>query len=338
MKIAVISTTVLPCPPPGYSGLEMIAYHQAAGLAKKGHKVLLVATKESKPPHGVDLHGTTQGEAEKAAYGGYWDRLLGVDAIIDNSWNKWAYVLKSEGKFAGPVLGVLHAPIETMYGSKPPVEKPCFVAISNDQAGAVAGHLAAEARVAYNGVDMDFYKPNGEERTSRYLFLARMSKLKGPHIAVSVAKKCKVALDLVGDDTLVEDPGYAVRVKESCDGPRIVYHGAKSRDQCVSFFSSARALLHLNFVYREPFGLSPIEAMACGTPVIAADYGAMRETIDPSTGFLVKTPEEVEAIVKSDAASKIKPADCREWAAQFSVSKMVDRYEALVKEAIDIGW
>jgi glycosyltransferase involved in cell wall biosynthesis len=344
MRVCVISTTIMTLPPAGYSGLEMLAYQQAEGLAKKGHEVLLIAPTGSTTPPGVELHGTTLREGEMQAYSGYWQRLPLYDAVIDNSWQKWSYILKKEGKLKAPVLGVLHAPAETMFADPPPVEKPCLVAISRDQAGAVSGHLyspageSVRARVAYNGIDMDFYQNSGRKRSDRYLFLGRMSKLNGPHVAVSAAKACNVTLDLVGDDKLVENPAYVAAVKSSCEGTQIVYHGEKRRKDCVAFFSGGKALLHCSFVFREPFGLAPVEAQACGCPVVAPDYGAMRETVKPGeTGFLIRTQDELEELIRSDAVASIKPEVCREWASQFSVQKMVDRYESLCHEAIDSG-
>lgn len=338
MKIVVISTTVMTVPPPGYSGLEMLAWQQADGLAKRGHQVLLVAPRGSTAPPKVEMHETTLGESEQQAYSGYWQRLLDYEAVIDNSWNKWAYILKAEGKLKAPVLGVLHAPAETMFMSPPPVPKPCFVAISKDQAGAVCGHLGIRARVCYNGIDFTFYKANGEPKNDRYLFLARMSKLKGPHVAVQIAKSCDVPLDLVGDDKLVESPSYAQAIKGASDGKKIVYLGEKNRKECAKYFAQAKALLHCNFVFREPFGLSPVEAQASGCPVIAADFGAMRETIkNGETGFLARTPEEMEDLVRNDAVSSISPKTCRAWAKQFSIENMVLRYEELCKEAVEKG-
>jgi glycosyltransferase involved in cell wall biosynthesis len=338
LRIVVISTTVLVTPPAGYSGLEMLAWQQADGLKKRGHEVLLVAPGGSTPPPGVELHATTLGEYEQAAYSGYWNRLPNYDAVIDNSWQKWSYILKAEGKFKGPILGVLHAPAETMFNTSPPVDKPCFVAISRDQAGAVCGHLGLRARVCYNGVDFDFYKPNGAPKNDRYLFLARMSKLKGPHVAVQIAKSCGIPLDLIGDDKLVESPDYVNMVKSGCDGKQIVYMGEKGRKECVAYFSQSKALFHCNFVFREPFGLSPVEAQGCGLPVIGSEVGAMRETVKHGeTGFLARTPEEMEDLVRNNAVDDISPKKCRAWAEQFSIHNMVLRYEELCRDALDKG-
>lgn len=338
MKVCVISTTILPCPPEGYSGLEQLAYLQAKGLAERGHQVLLVAPIGSKPPPGVSLHGTTMRESEKQAYSGYWQKLPEFDAIIDNSWEKWSYMLKIEGKLKAPVLGVIHAPANTMYAKAPPLPKPCIVAISKDQAAAASECWGVSARVVYNGVDLDFYKaPFGSVRSDRYLFLARMSSIKGPHIAVALAETLKFGLDLVGDDKITGEPDYAQQLRTRCVGG-IAYHGGVNRDKCVEYFSTRKALLHMNKTYREPFGLAPVEALACGMPVIAFDNGAMRETIKHGeTGFIVKDESEVEKLIKDDAVSTIKPKACRDWAAQFSYKAMIDGYETACKDAIDSG-
>jgi glycosyltransferase involved in cell wall biosynthesis len=317
----------------------MLAYQQAEGLAKRGHHVLLVAPKESKPPPGVVLHGTTLGEEEARAYSGYWKRLPNYDAIIDNSWQKWSYALKAEGRLKSPILGVLHAPVHTMYQAPPPVEKPCLVAISKDQAIAVAEVLDCEAQVCYNGIDSDFYQNHfHKERNSRYLFLARMSTIKGPHIAVELAQKLKFGLDLVGDDLFTTEPQYRDRLKAaSVNG--ISYIGPQTREQCVEWFTANKALLHMNLRFREPFGLAPIEAMACGMPVIAFRNGAMSETVKHGeTGFLAWNKNEVEELIKADAVSTIKPDRCREWALQFTVDKMIDRWEELLAQAIKKPW
>ena len=209
MKICVISTTILTCPPAGYAGLEMLAWQQAVGLKNLGHQVLLVAPRGSIVPEGIEIHETTLREPEQQAYGGYQHRLADFDCIIDHSWEKWSVIGKMQGKFKAPCLLWLHAPINTMYGVKPPIDKPCLVTISKDQAEHVKEHLQCEARTIYNGVDLNSYAYTNTVRNDRYLFLARMSSIKGPDIAVQVAKACKVGLDLVGDDTLTGEPDYA---------------------------------------------------------------------------------------------------------------------------------
>jgi glycosyltransferase involved in cell wall biosynthesis len=318
----------------------MLAWLIAKGLDELGHEVVLIAPKGSKAPGNVTIHETTEREPERQAYGGYWQKLPQYDCIIDHSWEKWSYILKIEGRLKAPIMGVLHAPVKTMYQTPPPVDKPCMVAISKDQATSVEEHLKCQSRVAYNGCDVDYYKPTGIARRNRYLFLARMSTIKGPDIAVAVAKKCRVGLDVVGDDQLTGEPTLVSHVKHECTiSPNILYVGPQTRQACVSWFNGNKALLHPNKTFREPFGLAPVEAQLCGMPVIAWDNGAMRETVKHGeTGFLVNSQQEMEELVAKNAVADISSDRCREWASQFSYMNMISRYEELCKEAIEAGW
>lgn len=342
MKICVISSTVLPClplddPNNGYNGLEQVAWSTSAGLARRGHDVVLVAPNGSRPAPGVMLHGTTQGESEERAYSGYWDRLPGFDVVIDHSWQKWAYILKIEGRLNTPVLGVMHAPVHTMYERPPPVLLPCVVAISKDQAAHVSERWGVPARVCYNGIDLAYYASNGNARGDRYLFLARISKIKGPHLAVDLARSVRCKLDLVGDDRITGEPELAHRMITLATH-NIAYHGGVSRARAVEFFSACKALLHPAFAFREPFGLSVVEAQACGSPVIVSDHGALRETVKHGeTGFVCATVDKMRELVRADAVSDIRSEACRENAERFSLEKMIARYERLCTEAIDTG-
>jgi glycosyltransferase involved in cell wall biosynthesis len=386
MKITVVSSTIFPSPPPGYSGLEAIAYHCANGLGARGHQVTLIAPDGSHCPNATVVQTGPPGQhGEEEAYGGgpehrqkqgdkevvvrrklepFWPLLKDAEVVIDHSWMKWAYQAKAEGVTKAPVLGVLHAPVKTMYGSWPPsfpgigvVEKACAVCISEDQARQFREvHDPCDARVAYNGVDTDFYRPiEGVKRTNRFLFLARFSTIKGPLLAIEACRKAGMGLDLVGDTSITQEPDYFQKCKSLCDGGQIRMVGPASRGECVWWFSQAHALIHPNFPapklghpgFREPFGLAPVEAMLCGCPVIAGDYGAMRETVKDSrgtaelgTGVLVNTFDELVDIVKT--ASDQQTMDYhrrhfRDWAMKFSLQAMTDRYEQLCQEAIETG-
>lgn len=387
MKVIVISTPVFKLGPPmgtvGYAGLEVLAYQHAKGLAAKGYNVSLVAPDGSSCP-GVEIIpiGPERQVDESMAYGGfpevkegelllrrhhrgYWQELLSADVIIDHSWSKHSYLLKMEGRLKAPVLGVMHAPVHTMYKELPPVEKPCFVCISKDQAdhfNALFSPLIA--KVAYNGVDMDFYRPiDGVKRTDRFLFLARFSTIKGPDLAIEACRKAGVGLDLVGDTSITNEPEFLAKCNQMCDAipfrdgliagtlpegrPSIRMVGPASRGETVWWYSQAHCMVHPNQRFREPFGLAPVEAMACGCPVIAWDYGAMRETVkNGETGYLVKSMSELTSAIAA-VAGRNGVGDfcvpegtrekCREWAGQFSEQRMIDRYDELIHEAVDGG-
>lgn len=342
MKICIISSTILPCLSQrdgGYGGLEPVVWTQAAGLARRAHKVLLIAPKGSKAPDGVELHETTQGESEKQAYSGYWQRLLDQDIILDSSWNKWSVILKLEGRLKCPILLWMHAPAHTMFGSPPPLTNPCFVAISQDQANHISELWGCNARVAYHGIDSEFYSPAKVDRSDAYLFLARMSTIKGPHIAVDVCKRAHAQLSLCGDDKITGEPGLAQRLYNQCSpGSGLKYVGPLSRQQTIEYYSNHKALLHPIQNYREPFGLAVVESMACELPVIAWRNGSMSELIKQGeTGFLVSSADEMTDLVKTNAVQSIDRKKCRQWAETFSVKRSIDRIEELMKEALTTG-
>lgn len=339
MKICVISTPIFPCPPSGYSGLEFLAWQQTVGLANKGHDVTLIAPQGSQVPDGVKLHATTLHESEKQAYSGYWQILPNSECVIDHSWQKWSNTLKMEGKLNAPILNWLHAPVNAMYQSPPPIDKPCLVCISEDQAKHTQEHLKCKTQTCYNGVDVDFYKPLNKKRNDRYLFLARFSHIKGPDIAVDVFKNCNLPLDMVGDDTITGEPELTRSIKENCALlPKLRYIGSQNRHECFLWFNANKALIHPIMRYREPFGLAPVEAQLCGMPVIAWNNGAMSETIKHGeTGFLVNSQQEMEDIIASNAVDDIKHENCREWASQFSYNNMINRVEQLCNMAVETG-
>lgn len=361
MKIAVISSSVFPlCPPNGvlgYAGLEVVAYHCAKGLAERGHQVTMFAPMGSVVPGVEVIQCLPPGHPEEAAYGGctlknnsgdevrwpgYWSKLLEFNnggVIIDQSWNKWAYMLAVERRLTAPILGVMHAPVNSMYSSPPPVENPRIVCISEDQ----KNHFDAlfsprKARVARNGIDLDFYRSVRTPRSNRFLFLARFSTIKGPDIALEACKKTGAGLDLIGDTTITQEPDYYNRCVSMCDGNQLKVIGNIPRGETVWWYSQAHCMLHPNLRFREPLGLAPLEAQACGSPVIAFNYGALRETVlHGETGWLVKSEDEFTEAVKNVAQNvpDYVRKRCVEWAGEFSIPKMIDGYENLCQRALD---
>jgi glycosyltransferase involved in cell wall biosynthesis len=133
---------------------------------------------------------------------------------------------------------------------------------------------------------------------------------------------------------LVQDQCYHEReVAPHIDNERVIYRGVVGGAERVRTLGSARALLHL-IGFDEPFGLSVVEAMACGTPVIAYNRGSMPELIDHGvTGFLVDTVEEAVAAI--ERVDEIDRAACRAAvAARFSVERMADNYIRLYQRLL----
>ena len=248
MRVMCISTNIFQIPVSGYSGLEHLVWLIGKGLAAKGHDVTIVAPKGSTCP-GCTIHETNLKESEALAYLGYEATLNDYDVILDHSWQAWSYISKLEGKCKTPILKTLHAPVNTMYGTRPPLEKPCFIGISEDHTQSIRDHLKIDARCAYNGVDMDFYKPLNLKRNQRYLLLARFSSIKGADFAVQSCLETQNPLDLVGDTEITNEPGYRQQIEDACNkNPALLkFIGPQSREQCVTWYSTNKALIHSAF-------------------------------------------------------------------------------------------
>jgi len=186
------------------------------------------------------------------------------------------------------------------------------------------------AATIHHGIPLgDFpFDPHGSDDL---LFFGRIHPDKGAKEAIAVARAVGRPLDLYG---IVQDAGYHDReVAPADDGVSIRYHGAVGGAARTTALGHARALLHLvNF--DEPFGLSVIEAMACGTPVIATRRGSMPELIEHGvTGFLVDSVAgAIDAVAR---VGEIDRSACRRAVAErFSVDRMADAYIRLYRTII----
>src|ERR1700722_14280790 len=326
MRIMVISTGVFQLPCQNYAGLEVVAYHCAKGLAEKGHEVFLVAPDGSSCPGVTIIPIGPPGQwGEHQAYNTYWQQLLQVDCVLDHSWAKYSYLIKTEGRMDKiPIIGILHAPVNTMYQKLPDVEKPCFVCISEDQKTHFEALFSKPARRCYNGIDLDFYRPMSIKRNDRYLFLARFSTIKGPDLAIEVCKDLQLGLDLVGDTSITNEPEYLAKCKAMTDGERIKFVGPATRSGTVKWFSQSHCFLHPNQRFREPLGLAPLESQACGLPVIAWRFGAMSETVcHGETLYLVNLLDKIKQRIQEFEITDGVRKRCRDWASGFSIQRMV---------------
>ncbi len=186
------------------------------------------------------------------------------------------------------------------------------------------------AATIHHGIRLEefAFDPEGSDGL---LYFGRIHPDKGAADAIVAAQASGRQLDMYG---IVQDSGYHERdVMPHVDGRRVRFHGPVGGAARIAALGHARALLHF-IHFEEPFGLSVIEAMACGTPVIASPRGSMRELIAHGVnGFLVDTAEEaVEAIAR--AGELDRRVVRRTVEERFSVDRMADAYLALYRRIL----
>lgn len=325
MKILLISTTIFPLTKvglTGYGGLEHLVALWALEFQKLGHQVSVVCPEGSDLGEGIEIIPVPLRCGEDVSYVKYKDRLKDFDVIEDNSWNWFSTLSQMEADHQLPIIHCYHSDPYNL-GAPPPIRYPCLVAFSEAQANIMRSRWQAMVRVVHHGIDLDFYKLDPTvTRGDRYLFLARYCPEKGFLEVASLAKKCKVGLDAFGDTEIIgPNQDYMRKCFEENDGRQIRVSTGIPREQTVKEYQSHKALITWpNFV--EIFGLTTVECLATGTPVISKDSGAARELIKQGkTGFVVSTMEEAEELIKTDACAKIKPEDCRKQAQKFSIAK-----------------
>src|SRR5207302_4941078 len=196
-----------------------------------------------------------------------------------------------------------------------------FVAISKEQERLLDG-LNVVGTVLH-GIDTDNFSFR-ETPEDYLLFLGRFTEGKGVLQAIDVARRVGMKLILAA----AEDDYYREKIAPHVDGTQIVYFGEADFAAKVKLYGGARALVY-PVQAREPFGLVLAEAMACGTPVVALDLGAVREVVDEGvTGMIFRDLDAMAANMKSVFAFDRRRI--REQAvARFGIERMVNEYEAV---------
>lgn len=231
-----------------------------------------------------------------------------------------------------PIVYTLHDPVFQWYKelfelySSP---NQHFVSISNNQRRD-APDLNYAATV-YNGIDTDLF-PFSNEHEDYLLLAGRIVPEKGVKEAVQIAEATNQRLLIIGP-TFGSSQGYFDQYIKPYLNDRILYLGYIEREKLWPYFQKAKALL-MPIQWEEPFGLTMIEAMACGTPVIALRRGSVAEVIvEGKTGYIVDSVGEM-----IDAVRKVNKLDrraCRDHVkAHFSLEKMVDAYEKTYEQII----
>lgn len=335
LKIAQVAAPLLPVPPKTYGGIEKIASYLTEGLVQKGHKVTLYASGDSKTKAKLKYI------FPKSLM--VWDNPILQFTNVDFAYQEADDfdIIHNHAAQAGIALAkyVKTPVVTTLHNAYLSPGRPDFdyyknachyVAISRSQIRNLRGMNFAG--VVYNAVDFSKFKFSSEKKDF-YLFFSNISEVKGPDIAVRIAKKAGIKMKMAGKLDIQKQDYYNKEVKPFVDGKRIKYLGMVTDKQKFDLYRDAKALI-FPLQWEEPFGLVLIEAMASGTPVIAFNRGSVPEIVKHGeTGFVVKTPQEmIKALKKVD---RISPEACRDWATgQFSIDKMISGYEEVYEKIL----
>ena len=333
MKIALLGPVAWRTPPRHYGPWEQVTALIADGLVARGLDVTLFATLDSITTatlDGVCAHGYAE---DPAMDGRIWEALHVAHALARSGefdlvhnhldWLPLAFarhcrapLLTTIHGFSG--RGILPAYLHARASS--------YVSISNADRAAELDYVAT----VYHGVDLGalpFSATCGEALVA----FGRIHPDKGTAAAIDIARRAGRRLVICG---IVQDTRYFhEQVEPHIDGDRVTYLGSIGPDRRAEVLGAAAVLLH-PIAFAEPFGLSVVEAMACGTPVIAYPRGSMPEVVDAGvTGVLVDGVEEAAAAV--DQAVALDRAAIRRVAERrFGAARMVDDYLSVYRRLI----
>jgi glycosyltransferase involved in cell wall biosynthesis len=339
MRVAIIAPPFIPVPPVAYGGTELFVAHLAEGLHNLGHDVTVYANGESRVRCNVRW---------LYARGEWPPADPGASHLKNADHTAWAFHAAAEAsdvvhlndvvglpftRFVDvPVALTLHHPHEpvlsAMYERYPDI---AYVAISDSQA---RGEPMPGMSVVHHGIPLEDYQFR-DDKGDYLAFLGRMVPCKGAHTAIDVARRAGLRLKLAGEIQPMYGQYWRDEVLPKIDGDRVQYVGEAAHAQKNDLLSGARALL-FPIEWEEPFGLVMIEAMACGTPVIAFAGGSVEEIVcDGVSGWICRDVAEMAAKAQ---APGIPPESCRAWvAAHFSRERMVDRYLDVYERARSRG-
>jgi glycosyltransferase involved in cell wall biosynthesis len=332
VKVAIVSTPFVRVPPRSYGGTELVIHDLARGLARAGHIVTLFATGDSEAANLRFVYReavwppTAEAEQVHCAQSARDVMREQFDLVHAHTPGMLAFA----DVLGAPLVYTMHHDRDerraALYRSHPEVR---YVAISARQG---ATHPEVESAVVHHGLDPERYPP-GRGEGDHAAFLGRLAPCKGPDIAIAAARSAGVPIRLAGE-VHREDatPAWRATMARALRQPGVEHVGPVSWDAKALFLGAARALL-MPVRWEEPFGLVMIEAMLCGTPVIAFVGGATPEIVDDGvTGFLVQDEREMAAALRY--VSNIDRAACRRRAqARFSSSRMVHDYERVYARA-----
>jgi glycosyltransferase involved in cell wall biosynthesis len=339
MKIALIAPPFIPVPPKKYGGTELFIAELARGLQAREVEVVVYTIGESTvdaPIRALYPKGEwpLEGDVEAALKGlthSAWaiqEAARECDIIHVNS----APGLSFSRFVDAPMVHTVHHAFEKgfadFYEMYPEIS---YVTISDFQRQKLR---MPRMRTIHHGVDASLY-PLRKEKQQYMSFLGRIAPPKGTHLAIEVAKKSGIPLKIAGEIQPIYKSYWESQVKPHVDGRFIEYLGEMGLEEKNELLGNSLAMI-FPVQWEEPFGLVMIEAMACGTPVLAMPGGSVREVVKEGvSGHIRSTASDLAQCAKNlDFSAVAVRAYMEEF---FSVQRMTSDYIHLYTEILQNG-
>jgi len=335
MRIAVLSPISWRTPPLHYGPWESVVSVLTEELVRSGLNVTLFATGDSQTSGKLVAvcprpYSEDQSVDPKVAECLHISEIFERAAEFDIIHNHFDFLpLTYSGLVETPVVTTIHGfsslsilPVYKKYN-----DRGHYVAISDSDKSPELDYIAT----IHHGIDVAQFPFSGA-KGGYLLFFGRIHPHKGVYEAIQVAQRVGIKLVIAG---IIQDQDYfATKVEPHIDGTTVEYLGSVGPDRRAEVLGEAMALLHL-ISFDEPFGLSLIESMACGTPVIAFNRGSMPEIIrDGKTGYIV---EDIEGAINAVAAvGTIDRSICRaDVDKRFTNTRMARDYARVYQEILN---
>ncbi len=337
MKIAQIAPIIERVPPRKYGGTERVIHALTEGLVKLGHDVTLFASGDSKTSAKlISVFPKPLREVKfENLYGANPWMLLNL-GLAYKMQDQFDIIHDHNNELSLPIANLAKTPVVmTIHGAFSENVKKIFQVLNNVNIVSISKAQRVPlpdlnyAGNVYNGLSMEDY-PFSQENEGYLLYVGRISMEKGVHHAITVAQQLNLPLIIAAklDPQALHDVAYYREYIEPKLSEQIRWIGEVDENERNQLMSKALCFLH-PLTWREPFGLTLIEAMACGCPIIAFNKGSIPEiVINGKTGFIVDDVNEMIEAVKN--IQKINRKACRDHSLKnFNAVRMAKEYERI---------
>lgn len=334
MRIALLSPIAWRTPPRHYGPWENIVSLLAEGLVNAGLDVSLFATADSISSAGLEAICPRPYEEDRSLDAKVWEcmhiaHLFEQADHYDLIHNHFDFLPLSYSRLVSTPM------LTTIHGFSSPKILPVYKAYNGDNYYVSISYADRDPDLEYvaniyHGIDLSQFTYR-EQPGGYLLYFGRIHPDKGTREAIEIARQAGRMLIIAG---IIQDQHYyEEQIRPRIDGTEVIYLGSAGPEDRDRLLGGALALLH-PIAFAEPFGLSVVEAMACGTPVVAFKQGSMSEVIEEGhTGYLVKNVEEAVNAVNSIA--RLSRRRCRHWVEErFSQERMVRDYIEVYEKII----